>query len=88
MEENILNELEDWMTNSCVNCESKYKESCMGELWECRANFFIETIIKEREAKKELLECVIKLYKNLKYFGSNISKENAGQLIEKYKDEA
>jgi len=35
------------------------------------------------EAAPEMLECLIKLYKNLKSFGSNISKENAVEIIEK-----
>ena len=34
-------------------------------------------------AAPDMLECVIRLYKNLKSFGSNISKENAVEVIEK-----
>lgn len=31
----------------------------------------------------EMLECLVKLYKNLNSFGSNISKENSREIIEK-----
>lgn len=34
-------------------------------------------------AAPEMLECLIKLYGNLRSFGSNISKENSVEVIEK-----
>ena len=70
------------------NCKAyKEDEMCDREYWEFLEQQLQEKdkeLHQERQAKKELLECLIKLYKNLKSFGSNISKENAEQLIAKH----